>query len=116
MKNMCQPKGPDDIDSIITYQFSGEPRFVKTYGAMSAALHAAQVSRYRPTLDAGIALGVFRPDVDPATAVRAIIALGDAYGLQVVVGEPGANRESTLAEVTNLAASLLRVESSSVAN
>lgn len=104
------PDGPDDIDAIITYQFSGEPRFSKTYAAMSSALHAAQVGRYRPTVDAGITQGTFRPDIDPAAAVRAIIALGDAYGLQVVVGEPGASREEAVTEVIEIAASLLRAE------
>lgn len=105
--------GPDDVDSIIMYQFSGEPRFSRTYGAMSAALHSSQIGLYRSVIDSGVTQGRFAPDLDSVVAARAIIALADAYGLQVVVGEPGVTRESAVAEITEIARSLLRVHSKS---
>lgn len=105
------PEGPDDVDAIITYQFSGEPRFAKTYGGMSAALHASQIGLYRSIVDTGIALGVFSPDLDSQKVARGIVALGDAYGLQVVVDEPGMDRETALREILEIVASLLQVES-----
>lgn len=100
------PSGPDDVDAILTYQFSGEPRFTRIYGAMSSALRATQVGLYRSVIDTGIALGRFKPQLDARTLARALVALADAYGLQVVVDEPGATRESALAEVLEVAAAL----------
>ena len=46
---------------------------------------------------------------DSAVA-RALVALADSYGLQVVVDEPGMNRESAKQEIVRIAASLLRVD------
>lgn len=101
--------GPDDVDSIIMYQFAGEPRFSRTYGAMSAALHSSQQALYRSVIDHGVREGRFGSDLDPAVSARALIALGDAYGLQVVIGEPGVTKASALAELCAIAASLLRL-------
>jgi hypothetical protein len=101
--------GPDDVDSSIMYQFAGEPRFSRTYGAMSAALHSSQQGLYRSVIGRGMSQGRFESDLDPAVAARALIALGDAYGLQVVVAEPGVTHASALAELSMIAASILRV-------
>lgn len=101
--------GPDDVDSSVMYQYAGEPRFSRTYGAMSAALHSSQQGLYRSVIDRGLCLGRFESDLDAAVAARAIIALCDAYGLQVVVAEPGVTQASALAELSMIAASILRV-------
>ena len=103
------PDGPHDTDAIISYLFSGEPRFAQTYGALSAALHVSQVGLYRSIVDTGIALGVFSPDLDSQTVARALVALTDSYGLQVVIDEPGVDRASAVEEVLRIAASLLRI-------
>ena len=102
------PDGPEDVDAIIMYQFSGEPRFAKTYGAMSSALHTSQTGMYRSIIDTGIGLELFFPELNSQTLSRAFIALTDAYGLQVVVAEPGISRSSAIEEVLRVAASLLR--------
>ena len=101
--------GPEDVDSSIMYQFAGEPRFSRTYGVMSAALHSSQQGLYRSVIDRGLRQGRFESDLEPAVAARALIALGDAYGLQVVVAEPGVTHASALAELSLIAASILRV-------
>ena len=103
------PKGPHDIDSLIMYQFSGEPRFAETYSAMSARLHAHETSLYKSILDGGITDGVFKPDLDSATISRTLVALNDAYGLQVVLNEPGMDFRAARDEILKVCASLLRV-------
>jgi len=108
------PSGPSDTDAVIMYQFSGDPTLAGTYGAMSAALRASQISLYRSIIDTGIALGRFHPEIGSPTAARAITALGDAYGLQVVVQEPGMSKPTALGEIIRIVASLLRVEDGAV--
>lgn len=103
------PTGPDDVDAIITYLFSGEPKFARTYNTMSAALHTSQESFFRSILDAGITTGAFTPSLDSATIARAIIALSDSYGLQVVFEERGMSRDMAADETLRIAAALLGV-------
>ncbi len=103
------PKGPHDIDSLIMYQFSGEPRFAQTYSKMSAKLHAHETSLYKSILDTGIADGLFKPDLDSTTISRTLVALNDAYGLQVVLNEPGMGFQSARDEILKVSASLLRM-------
>jgi len=107
--NLAQ--GPGDIDAIIMYQFSGEPRFTRSYGALSSALRTSEIGLYWSVIDTGVALGRFKPDLDSSALARAIVALADAYGLQIVVGEPGMDKATALAEIANVAASLLRTSS-----
>lgn len=101
------PTGPDDVDAIITYLFSGEPKFARTYSTMSAALHTSQESFFRSILDAGVTTGAFTSNLDSAIIARAIIALSDSYGLQVVFEERGMNRDVAADEILRIAASLL---------
>lgn len=108
------PSGPDDVDAVLTYQFAGEPRFARTYGAMSSALRATQVGLYRSVIDTGVTTDRFRPRLESQAVARAVVALADSYGLQVVADEPGVTRASALAEVVDAAAVLVGLDSCDV--
>lgn len=104
------PEGPNDVDAIIMYQFSGEPRFNRTYRSMSAALRKCQTGIYRSIIEIGVGLGVFSPELDSTLLASTLVALADSYGLQVVVGEPGMTRERAHREICQVAAGLLGIE------
>ncbi|HLT96107.1 MAG TPA: TetR/AcrR family transcriptional regulator [Acidimicrobiia bacterium] len=104
------PTGPDDVDSIIMYQFAGEPSFIETYRELSSTLHERQVEIYSSIIEAGMDAGVFSPALPVDLVARTIIALADAYGLQVVVGEPGMTRQLALHEILAAAGDLLRTD------
>lgn len=106
------PTGPDDVDAVITYLFAGEPRFNRTYGAMSSELHEREISFFCSILEAGIASGRFAPKLETATIANAIVALSDSYGLQVILEERGMSREDAAAETLRVAAVLLGIEPS----
>ncbi len=104
------PSGPDDVDAVITYQFSGEPRFNRIYSSMSAALHLSQMSYFRSVIETGIAVGRFTTSLEPAVIARALIALADSYGLHVILEESGIDRQKAADEIVSVAASLLNVQ------
>lgn len=102
------PEGPNHVDAIIMYQFSGEPRFSRTYRTMSSALHSCQMGIYRSIIDSGITRGVFSPTLSPESLAGVVIALADAYGLQVVVAEPNMTKRTAHHEMCKVVADLLR--------
>lgn len=101
------PTGPDDIDSIIMYQFSGEPRFNRTYRRLSSSLRTCQTDIYASLIESGIESGDFEPRLDTGILAEAIVALADAYGLQVVIGEPGMTRDVARTTIGTVTAELL---------
>ncbi len=101
------PFGKDDINSLIMYQFSGEPRFSVLYSRLSSRLHQYQAEFIAGIIEKGNALKEFKTELSTQEITRCIIALIDSYGLQIVLEESGIGFEFAKNEILKLASFLL---------
>lgn len=82
------PTGPDDEDSRLLYELDAFTGTSHAFAIMSSAFFDRQVGLYESLLDSGAASGAFTLAAPAETVARALVALEDGLGLQVVIGHP----------------------------
>ena len=83
------PTGPDDADSRILYELDAFTGTSTAFAALSSAYFDRQVALYEAVLERGDRAGAFELPGPATDLARAIVAMEDGLGLQVVIGHPG---------------------------
>jgi AcrR family transcriptional regulator len=82
------PTGPDDEESRLLYEIDALTGASATFATLSASFFDRQVMLYERVLERGAESGAFDLTADPRSIARALVALEDGLGLQVVLGHP----------------------------
>jgi AcrR family transcriptional regulator len=83
------PTGPDDEESRLLYELDAFTSTSPAFAVMSTSFFDRQVGLYQYVLESGVARSAFRLAVPAETLARALVALEDGLGLQVVLQHPG---------------------------
>lgn len=83
------PDGPDDEESRLLYELDAFTGSSRVFALLTSWFFDRQAALYESVLEAGAASGAFALTAPARTIARAIVALEDGLGLQVVVGHPG---------------------------
>jgi AcrR family transcriptional regulator len=82
------PTGPEDEESRILYELDAFTGVSPGFAMLTTTFFDRQVALYESLLEYGAARGAFRLTGSPLDTARAMVALEDGLGLQVVVGHP----------------------------
>lgn len=82
------PTGPEDEESRLLYELDALTGTSPVFATLSISYFDRQASLYESILAAGAAAGVLHPTAPIDAVARAIVALEDGLGLQVVIGHP----------------------------
>jgi AcrR family transcriptional regulator len=83
------PTGPDDEDSRLLYELDAFTGTSRAFAVMSSSFFDRQAMLYEYVLSSGEATDGFALTAPVGTIARALVALEDGLGLQVVIGHPG---------------------------
>ena len=82
------PTGPDDEESRILYELDAFTGTSPGFASLSTSFFDRQVALYEAVFESGSARGDFELSGRAVDLARAMIALEDGLGLQVVIGHP----------------------------
>lgn len=99
------PTGPDDEEAKVLWQMDGFIGSDQLYDVLGTQQFEEQVSIYEQVLVTGRDRGAFSLVTDARAIARALVALEDGLGRQVIGGNPGISRAEAL-RVIGLFASL----------
>ena len=87
------PTGPDDDDVRTLYEMDALVGKSVLYSALSVSFFERQVALYQVILEGGRAEGVFTLSHPSQTIARNLVALEDAHGLHVLMGDSPITRQ-----------------------
>jgi AcrR family transcriptional regulator len=87
------PAGPDDEQSRLLYELDAMTGSSRLFATLSVSFFDRQAMLYERVIERGAESGAFELSSDPVTIARALVALEDGLGLQVVLGHPGIDAE-----------------------
>jgi AcrR family transcriptional regulator len=83
------PTGPDDDESRLLYELDAFTGTSPAFATVSSSFFDRQTLLYQYVLETGAARGDFELSSPAAAIARALVALEDGLGLQVVLQHPG---------------------------
>jgi AcrR family transcriptional regulator len=86
------PTGPEDEAVRMLYEMDALVGKSALYSALTVSFFERQVALYQMILEAGAARGIFELTDDSYTIGRNLVALEDAHGLHVLMGDSPINR------------------------
>jgi AcrR family transcriptional regulator len=86
------PDGPDDEESRLLYEIDAFTGTSRLFEVLSASFFDRQVVLYQSVLERGAARGEFALRSPAESIARALVALEDGLGLQVVIGHPAVGK------------------------
>jgi AcrR family transcriptional regulator len=87
------PTGPEDIEVRTLYQMDALVGRSALYSALAVSFFERQVALYQVILESGVAQGLFALTTNSRTIGRNLVALEDAHGLHVLMGDSPITRE-----------------------
>ena len=107
------PTGPDDEESRILYEldaFTGSPGFA----SLTTSFFDRQVALYEVVFEYGSARAGFELSARAVDLARAMIALEDGLGLQVVIGHPVIDADEAEGILVRFAAAAAGIDSAAL--
>jgi AcrR family transcriptional regulator len=86
------PDGPHDEESRLLYEIDAFTGTSRLFEVLSASFFDRQVMLYQSVLERGMARGEFTLGPPAESAARALVALEDGLGLQVVIAHPAVGK------------------------
>jgi AcrR family transcriptional regulator len=90
------PTGADDEEATVIWQMDGFVGSDPLYDVLGTQQFEEQVSIYEQVLASGRDRGAFSLATDPRAIARALVALEDGLGRQIIGGNPGIGRADAL--------------------
>src|SRR5439155_17472360 len=87
------PTGPEDESVRLLYEMDALVGKSALYSALTVSFFERQVALYQVILEAGVARGLFELTDDSHTLGRNLVALEDAHGLHVLMGDSPIDRD-----------------------
>jgi AcrR family transcriptional regulator len=87
------PTGPEDESVRMLYEMDALVGKSALYSALTVSFFERQVALYQVILEAGVARGLFELTDDSHTLGRNLVALEDAHGLHVLMGDSPIDRD-----------------------
>jgi AcrR family transcriptional regulator len=109
------PTGPDDESVRVLYEMDALVGKSALYSALTVSFFERQVALYQVILEAGVARGLFDLTDDPHTLGRNIVALEDAHGLHVLMGDSPIDRPEAERLIIAYASAVTRCDLRAVA-
>ena len=86
------PTGPEDDDVRTLYEMDALVGRSALYSVLAVSFFERQVALYQVILEAGVSQGLFRLSAPSRTIGRNMVALEDAHGLHVLMGDSPIDR------------------------
>ena len=87
------PTGPEDTEVRTLYQMDALVGRSALYSALAVSFFERQVALYQVILESGVAQGLFTLTTSSRTIGRNLVALEDAHGLHVLMGDSPITRD-----------------------
>jgi AcrR family transcriptional regulator len=87
------PTGPEDTEVRTLYQMDALVGRSALYSALAVSFFERQVALYQVILESGVAQGLFALTTNSRTIGRNLVALEDAHGLHVLMGDSPITRD-----------------------
>jgi AcrR family transcriptional regulator len=109
------PSGPEDDEVRTLYEMDALVGRSSLYSALAVSFFERQVALYQVILEAGVAQGHFTLNASTQTIGRNLVALEDAHGLHVLMGDAPIDRDEAERLITSYASTVTGCDLAAVA-
>jgi AcrR family transcriptional regulator len=109
------PSGPGDDEVRTLYEMDALVGRSSLYSALAVSFFERQVALYQVILEAGVAQGHFTLSASTQTIGRNLVALEDAHGLHVLMGDAPIDRDEAERLIVSYASSVTGCDLAAVA-